>query len=122
MADVPPDTDTRERTDAAQVDADNLPVDVTLSDLGTAEADHLVASDGTLTLSESQPDSGPEDIEVPPETPSEADLAAELLTNPEVILSKNGYITPPTGPGLGVELNTKALDKRPFQRYYQATR
>jgi len=53
---------------------------------------------------------------------AEADLAAELLTNPEVILSKDGYITPPTGPGLGVELNTKALDKRPFQRYYQATR
>lgn len=53
---------------------------------------------------------------------AEADLAEELLTNSEVILSKNGYISPPTGPGLGVELNTKALDKRPFKRYYQATR
>lgn len=53
---------------------------------------------------------------------SEIDLANELLRNPEIIMSKDGYLTPPTTPGLGVELNLKALEKRPFQRYYQATR
>jgi len=53
---------------------------------------------------------------------SEADLAAELLTNPEAILSKDGYITPPKGPGLGVELNLEGIEKRPFKRYYQSTR
>ena len=37
-------------------------------------------------------------------------------------MSKDGFITPPTGPGLGVELNLEALEKRPFQRYYQTTR
>ena len=54
--------------------------------------------------------------------PSEAALAAELLINPDAVISKNGYITPPTGPGLGVELNLKSLEKRPFKRYYQSTR
>lgn len=53
---------------------------------------------------------------------AEEDLAAEILTNPEVIKSRDGYITPPTGPGLGVELNVEGIDKRPFKRYYQTTR
>ena len=53
---------------------------------------------------------------------AEEGLAEELLQNPEVIKSKNGYISRPTGPGLGVELNLKGLEKRPFERYYQTTR
>lgn len=53
---------------------------------------------------------------------AEEDLAAEILVNPEVIKAKDGYITPPTGPGLGVELNMAGIEKRPFKRYYQTTR
>jgi galactonate dehydratase len=53
---------------------------------------------------------------------AEEGLAEELLQNPEVIKSKNGYISCPTGPGLGVELNIEGLEKRPFERYYQTTR
>ena len=53
---------------------------------------------------------------------AEEALAAEILTNPEVIKAKDGYITPPTGPGLGVELNLDGIARRPFKRYYQTTR
>ena len=53
---------------------------------------------------------------------AEEGLAEELLLNPEVLRSKNGYISRPTGPGLGVELNLEGLEKRPFERYYQTTR
>ena len=53
---------------------------------------------------------------------AEERLAEELLLNPEVIKSENGYISRPTGPGLGVELNLPGLEKRPFERYYQTTR
>jgi galactonate dehydratase len=53
---------------------------------------------------------------------AEEELAAELLINPKVVCSKDGYIELPKGPGLGVELNEKGLEKRPFQRYYQTTR
>lgn len=49
-------------------------------------------------------------------------LAAQLLRNPEVLQSRDGYIALPTGPGLGVELDLKGLEARPFKRYYQATR
>jgi galactonate dehydratase len=54
--------------------------------------------------------------------PAEAELAAELLIDPSPVLSKDGYIDAPKGPGLGVELNLDALEKRSFQRYYQTTR
>ncbi len=53
---------------------------------------------------------------------AEDDLAAELLLNPEVLRSQDGTIALPSGPGLGVELNLAGLERRPFQRYYQATR
>lgn len=53
---------------------------------------------------------------------AEEELAGELLRNPEVLRSENGYIPLPTGPGLGVELDLEGLARRPFQRYYQATR
>lgn len=53
---------------------------------------------------------------------AEAQLAEELLVDPTPILAKDGYIDAPRGPGLGVELDLEALEKRPFQRYYQTTR
>jgi galactonate dehydratase len=53
---------------------------------------------------------------------AEEELAGELLRNPEVLRSEDGYIPLPTGPGLGVELDLEGLARRPFQRYYQATR
>ena len=53
---------------------------------------------------------------------AEEDLAAEILENPEVIKSRDGYINPPEGPGLGIELNLAGIEKRPFKRYYQTTR
>ncbi|MFA6110558.1 MAG: enolase C-terminal domain-like protein, partial [Candidatus Latescibacterota bacterium] len=53
---------------------------------------------------------------------AEEELAGELLRNPEVLRSEDGYIPLPTGPGLGVELDPEGLARRPFQRYYQATR
>lgn len=53
---------------------------------------------------------------------AEEQLAAELLMNPEAIKSVDGYIEPPSGPGLGVELNLEGLEKRPFERYYHTTR
>jgi galactonate dehydratase len=52
----------------------------------------------------------------------EEELAAELLKNPEVIKSENGYIKLPTGPGLGVELNLEGMGNRPFKRPYETTR
>ena len=53
---------------------------------------------------------------------AEEALATEILQNPEVIKSKDGFITPPTGPGLGIELNWEGIERRPFKRYYQTTR
>jgi len=53
---------------------------------------------------------------------AEEDLAAQLLINPEVVRSKDGFIELPTGPGIGVELNPEGLEGRPFKRYYQTTR
>jgi L-alanine-DL-glutamate epimerase-like enolase superfamily enzyme len=53
---------------------------------------------------------------------NEEKLADELLTNPEIVRSKNGFIDLPTGPGLGTGLNPEGLAARPFKRYYQATR
>ena len=53
---------------------------------------------------------------------AEEKLAQEILINPEVVRSNNGFIELPKGPGLGVELNIKGIENRPFQRYYQTTR
>ena len=53
---------------------------------------------------------------------AEEELAAQLLINPEVVRSKDGFIELPTGPGIGVELNPEGLEGRPFKRYYQTTR
>ena len=53
---------------------------------------------------------------------AEADLAAELLADPTPILSQDGHIPAPTGPGVGVRLNPEGLASRPFARYYQTTR
>lgn len=53
---------------------------------------------------------------------AEEDLAEEILLNADALKSKDGNITPPTGPGLGVELNLAGIEKRPFKRYYQTTR
>ena len=52
----------------------------------------------------------------------EEKLAQELLVNPEVVCSKDGYIDLPRGPGLGIELDMKGIENRPFKRYYQTTR
>lgn len=52
----------------------------------------------------------------------EEELAAQILTNPEVVRSRDGYLDLPAGPGLGVEVNEEGLEARPFQRYYQTTR
>jgi len=52
----------------------------------------------------------------------ETQLADEILKNPQVIQSQDGYISLPTGPGLGVELNLAGIADRPFKRYYQTTR
>lgn len=52
----------------------------------------------------------------------EEELAAQILTNPEVVVSRDGFLDLPTGPGLGVEVNEQGLEARPFQRYYQTTR
>ena len=52
----------------------------------------------------------------------EEKLAQELLVNPEVVCSKDGYIDLPRGPGLGIELDMKGIESRPFKRYYQTTR
>lgn len=49
-------------------------------------------------------------------------LADELLTNPEVVRSREGYLDLPTGPGLGTRLNRDGLAARPFRRYDQTTR
>ena len=38
------------------------------------------------------------------------DLHAEILVNP--IKFENGYITPPTGPGLGIELNAEVVKRQ----------
>ncbi len=53
---------------------------------------------------------------------AEEELAAELLIGAEVLKSEGGTIVPPAGPGLGVELNLEGIERRPFERYYQATR
>ena len=53
---------------------------------------------------------------------AEEELAAQLLIDPEVVRSKDGFIELPTGPGIGVELNPEGLERRPFKRYYQTTR
>jgi galactonate dehydratase len=53
---------------------------------------------------------------------NEEKLADELLTNPELVRSKDGFLALPTGPGLGTGLNPDGLAARPFQRYYQTTR
>lgn len=53
---------------------------------------------------------------------SEERLAEEILTQPELVRSRDGYLDLPTGPGLGVELNEEGLAARPFKRYYQTTR
>ncbi|MFH1570629.1 MAG: mandelate racemase/muconate lactonizing enzyme family protein [Gemmatimonadota bacterium] len=52
----------------------------------------------------------------------EEELAADILHNPEVLRSRDGHIDVPTGPGLGVEIDERGLARRPFRRYYQATR
>ena len=52
----------------------------------------------------------------------ETQLAEEILKNPQVIQSQDGYINLPTTPGLGVELNLAGILDRPFKRYYQTTR
>ena len=49
-------------------------------------------------------------------------LAEQLLTKPELVCSKDGFLDLPTGPGLGVELNEEGLAAMPFERYYQTTR
>lgn len=53
---------------------------------------------------------------------NEEKLAQDLLTKPELVCSKDGFLDLPTGPGLGVELNLDGLAARPFHRYYQTTR
>jgi len=53
---------------------------------------------------------------------AEEQLAEDLLLNPQVVRSKDGYIKLPSGAGLGVELNEEGLARRPFARYYQTTR
>lgn len=53
---------------------------------------------------------------------NEEKLAAEMLLDPEPIRAQNGFIAPPTGPGLGVEINPEIFARRPFKRYYQTTR
>lgn len=53
---------------------------------------------------------------------NEEKLADELLTNPELVRSQDGFLDLPTGPGLGTQLNPEGLAARPFQRYYQTTR
>ena len=49
-------------------------------------------------------------------------LADDLLTNPEIVRSRDGFIDLPTGPGLGTGLNPEGLAARAFKRYYQTTR
>jgi galactonate dehydratase len=53
---------------------------------------------------------------------AEAELAAEILEDPEPIQAHDGYVAVPAAPGVGVTLNSRGLVRRAFQRYYQATR
>ena len=53
---------------------------------------------------------------------NEEKLADDLLTHPEIVRSRDGFIDLPTGPGLGTGLNPEGLAARAFKRYYQTTR
>lgn len=53
---------------------------------------------------------------------AEEDLAADLLVDPDVVRSRDGYLELPRGPGVGVELRDDVFERRPFERYYQTTR